>query len=73
MRVKYPYLLLMMNLKGEKREDLARLLNMSKAAFNRRMNGETDFSYPEVKILADHYSVKSDDLMKEREDAAPGE
>lgn len=64
MKIKYPYLIFMMNKRGEKRENLAELLNMSRDALNRRIRGEIDFTYTEAKILADHYAVQTDELME---------
>lgn len=42
--------------KGHKQQDLAKLLNISQVAVNKKLNGKTNFSINELEIIAKEYN-----------------
>lgn len=50
-------------LKGLTQEDLAKKLNITRAAFNRKLNGKSEFYDREKKILAELFGVKITDIF----------
>lgn len=41
---------------GHKQQDLAKLLNISQVAVNKKLNGKTNFSINELEIIAKEYN-----------------
>ncbi len=52
---------------GLTQNDLATLLDIHKATYNRKERGMIDFSLSEAKALADHFHITIEDLFYPKE------
>ncbi|GKS80696.1 hypothetical protein LPAF129_03810 [Ligilactobacillus pabuli] len=51
---------------GELQDDLAKMLNISTAAYRNKEQGKTQFKMDEMFKIADHYNVKIEDIFLPR-------
>lgn len=52
-----------MTLKNETQLDIAKLINVSLQAINKKINGKSPFKDTEMKTIADHFGTTIDNLF----------
>lgn len=64
-KVPYPELTAEIAKSGELQSDIAKLLSIGTSTVCRKINGQTDWTLSEAKILCDHYGKSFEDLFTE--------
>lgn len=62
-KVPYPELAAEIAKSGELQSDIAKLLSIGQATACRKINGQTDWTLSEIKILCTHYKKSFEDLF----------
>jgi DNA-binding Xre family transcriptional regulator len=62
--IKYPNLILEIKRRGETQDDLSKILGITRATFNLKLQGKSEWTISEIEKICEHYDMNYYELFK---------